>query len=102
MVGVIPIRERGAFDTEGEALVRLVDGVGAEMGKAATHDRFVFIRGSGGTVVGRELGEVGTYEYDRIATIGAVNQNAFGVGTKCVGFISGLLGYGRDERPASD
>ena len=72
------------------------------MSKAATHDRFVFIRGSGGTVVGSELGEVGTYEYDRIAGIGVVNQNAFGIGTKCVEFVSGLLGYGRDERSASD
>jgi hypothetical protein len=42
------------------------------MSKAATRDRFVFIRSSGGTVVGSELGEVGTYEDDREAAIGVV------------------------------
>ena len=62
LVSVIPIRERGAIDTEYEALVRLVDDEGAEMSKATTHDRLIFIRGSGGTVVGSELGEVGTYD----------------------------------------
>jgi len=72
------------------------------MGKATTHDRLIFIRGSSGTVVGSELGEVGTYEYDRIAAVGVVNQNAFGIGAKRVEFVAGLLGYGRDERPASD
>ena len=58
LINPVPIRERTALNVDGHGLCRLVDRVGAKVGKASLDDGLVFFWSSFSAIVGWELRKI--------------------------------------------
>src|SRR5215831_14604171 len=94
LFSLVPIRERGVVDAEGEAFVGLIDAIGTEMGQAASNDRLVFFGRSARPIVGGEFRKIHGEKRDHISATGVEYEDAFRIGTKGVGFDAALFDCG--------